>query len=326
MYTIAKRLSLIWIAPFLSLCVCGAALAQGFPAKPITVIVPAPEGGPAHGVLRLIAQKVTENTGQQIVVDSRGGGNGTIGVMAVKQAPADGSVLLLGHPGTLVVLPLLAPLPYDPVADFRPVTSLAFYPSVLLVPASSPAKSVAELVALARSKPGGLFYGHNGIGGAPHLVPEMFKLAAGIPATMVPYKGMQPATTDLIAGRVDFLFAAFFSTRSHVEAGRLRVLAVASPQRMESSPQIATMAEAGFPSVELDNWFGLSAPAGTPVATIQAIYREFAKAMGDAGVRQGLALTGNRAGGQSPEEFGNFLAAERLKMEKLIKAAGIKAE
>lgn len=319
----AIRRGLALLAQLFLASVCGGALAQGFPTKSVTMYMPGAEGGTATVLARPIAQKVSEYTGQQILSDSRPGGEGAIAAMAVKNAAPDGTALLLAHPA-MVALPLLMQAQFDMMVDFRPVITLAFFPSVLLVQGNSPAKTVAELIAYGKAKPGGLFYGHNGLASTSHLLPELLKLASGVPVTQVPYKGILPAITDLLGGRIDLVFAGYGSAKSFAEAGRLRVLAVVSPGRLEKNPDFITIAEAGYPSVYMETWFGLFAPARTPEPVVRALYREFSRALGEAGVRGVLEALGSRPGGHSPEEFGKLLTGERGRIEKILKVAGVK--
>lgn len=320
--------SVIWrglaaLAQLFVAAACGGALAQGFPTKPVTIFMPGAEGGTATVVVRPIAQKVSEYTGQSILSDSRPGGEGAIAAMAVKQGPPDGTALLLAHPA-MVSLPLLMQAQFDMMVDFRPVVTLAFFPSVLLVPGNSPAKTVAELVAYGKAKQGGLFYGHNGLLTASHLLPELLKLASGVPLTEVPYKGIVPATTDLLGGRIDVLFAGYGSAKTYVDASRLRVLAVVSPTRLEKSPEFMTIGEAGYPSVYMETWFGLFAPVRTPETVVRALYREFSRALAEVSVRDVLGTLGSRPGGQGPEDFAKLLAGERSRIEKILKTVGVR--
>jgi tripartite-type tricarboxylate transporter receptor subunit TctC len=235
----------------------GNLAAQLLSSRPITVIIPFTPGASSDLLQRLVAKKVTENTGQVLIVESRPGGGGSIGAVAVKQAQPDGHTLFQANAGTHAANVALYPtLAYDPVKDFRPITLMWGFPQLLAVPADSPAKSVADLVALAKSKPGGLSFASQGTGAGGHLLGEMLKQRTGTPLVHVPYRGAGPAAVDLAAGRVDFFFVAYASVVSFLQAGKVRVLAVTSPKRLPAQPNVPTMAEAGFPGIQLDAWFG----------------------------------------------------------------------
>src|SRR5215467_12566169 len=243
----------------------GAVVAQTFPSRPITLVVPFPPGGVTDPVARFVGQKVAESVGQQVVVENKPGAGGVIGAETVKRAPADGYTLFMGHAGTHAVNPALyTKLPYDPVKDFVPITLMISTAHILVVPADSPAKSVSELVALAKSRPNGLVYASQSVGAGGHLLGEMLKARTGANLHHVPYKGSAPAIQDILAGRVDLFFDAPITSGPHVREGKLKILAAASPRRLRWFPDTPTMAEAGYPGVELDFWFGLFAPAGTP--------------------------------------------------------------
>lgn len=304
-----------------------AAQAQSFPAKPVTVIVPALPGGAADAGLRVIAQKVGEGLKQPLVLESRPGAAGVVGATAVKQAAPDGYTLLSGHLGQ-IALPsfLIANLPYDPDKDFKPITTVNVVTPFLGVPANIPAKSVAELFAYAKAKPKGLFFGHPGAGTASHLLPEMMRMTSGLPFTGVAYKGASAVMADLLEGRVDLYFGSVNAMLPLVESGRLRILAVGSAQRWEQLPDIPTMAEAGYPGHELDYWFGLFAPAGTPDAPLRAIQREFSRVLSEPDIKLAFAKQGWRAGGISTEQFTRQIADDRARWGKVIKQIGLKPE
>ena len=227
---------------------CALAQTDSYPSRTITILVPLPPGGSADTVLRPVAQKVSESLKQTIVIDNRSGAGGNVAALATKQAAPDGYTLFLANMGTLAVNPsLYSDLRFDPIKDFQPITPIISFPHILIVPADSPAKSVAELATLAKSKPGGLSFGSQGIGAGGQILGEMFRLRAGAPMVHVPYRGAAPAVTDVMAGRVDFLFTSYISTGEQAQAGKVRILAFAGKKRTERCPRCRPWREAGFP-------------------------------------------------------------------------------
>ena len=256
------------------------ARADDYPSRPITIIVPFPPGGSSDIVMRIVSQKVSENIKQTIVIENRSGAAGNVAAMAIKNAPPDGYLLMMGHTGTHAINPsLYTDLKFDPVKDFQPITALLSFNNILVVPADSPAKSVAELVALAKTKPEGLSYGSQGVGTGGHLLGVLLAKHADIKLVHVPYRGIAPAVTDTVAGRMDMLFAAYLSSGSQVEAGRLRMLAIAGTKRHPVLPDLMTMPEAGYPDVQMQQWFGLFGPAGLPAPIVTKLNSEFVKAL-----------------------------------------------
>jgi len=310
-----------------SLAAAPASGADPYPTRAIRLVVPFPPGGVADPVARLVGDQVGKMLGQAVVVDNRPGGAGIIAAEIVKQAPADGYTLFMGHAGTHAVNPSLYPsLPYDPVKDFQPVTVLMSTSHVLVVPLESPAKSVAELAALAKSRPEGLTFASQSIGTGGHLLGEMFRMRTGAKLEHVPYKGSAPALADLIAGRVDFFFDAVITATPQIRAGRIRALATASRKRAAVLPDVPTMAEAGFPGIEADFWFALFAPAGTPPDVVQRLNQAFAKAMHSPEVKarfseQGLDITTG-----TPEELAALIQADTQRLGKVVREAGVKIE
>jgi tripartite-type tricarboxylate transporter receptor subunit TctC len=304
------------------------AAGQLLSSRPITIIIPFTPGASSDTLQRLVAKKVTENTGQVLVIESRPGGGGSIGAVAVKQALPDGHTLFQANAGTHAANVALYPtLSYDPIKDFRPITLMWTFPQLLAVPLDSPAKSVAELVAYAKSKPGGLSFASQGTGAGGHLLGEMLKRRTGAPMVHVPYRGAGPAAVDLAAGRVDFFFVAFASVRSFLQAGKVRVLAVTSEKRLPAQPDVPTMAEAGFPGIALDAWFGLVAPAGTPDAVIGKLHGAFSQAVRDPEIVKTLIDQGAEAAApNTPAEFAAFIASETEKLGKIVQAVGVKGE
>jgi tripartite-type tricarboxylate transporter receptor subunit TctC len=311
-----------------------AALIGGKPAsaellssRPITIIIPFTPGASADTLQRIVARKVTESTGQVLVVESRPGGGGAIGASAVKQAPPDGHTLFQANSGSHGANVALYPtLPYDPIKDFKPVTLQWSFAQLLTVPAESPAKSVNELVALAKSRPSGLSFASQGSGSGGHLLGEMLKTRTGTNLVHVPYRGAGPAALDLATGRVDFMFISYSSVLSFLQASKVRVLAVTSPKRLAVLPDIPTMEQAGFADFALDAWFGLVAPAATPDAVIGKLNGAFVQAVRDPEVVKQITDQGAEAIGNSSAEFGAFIASETERLSKLVRAVGVKAE
>jgi len=305
----------------------GSAPAQLLSARPVTIVIPFTPGASADTLQRIVARKVSENTGQVMVMESRGGGAGAIGAAAVKTAPPDGHTLFQGNAGTHAAnQALYATLPYDPIKDFRPITLMWSFPQLLAVPRDSPAKTVADLVALARSKPGGLSFASQGTGSGGHLLGEMFKARTRAPMVHVPYRGAGPAAVDLAAGRVDFFFVSYSSLLPFLQAGSVRVIAVTSPQRLPALPDAPTMREAGFEGIAIDTWFGLLAPAGTPDAVIGKLNGAFVKAVRDPEVLRQIAGQGAEPRTSTPAEFAAFIAEETVSVGKIVRELGVRAE
>jgi tripartite-type tricarboxylate transporter receptor subunit TctC len=306
--------------------VANDAVAELLSSRPITIIIPFTPGASADTLQRMVGRKVTENTGQILVVESRPGGGGTIGASAVKQAPPDGHTLFQANAGSHAAnVSLYSTLPYDPVKDFRPITLMWTFPQLLTVPLDSPAKSVSELVALAKSQPGGLSFASQGSGSGGHLLGEMLKVRTGANMVHIPYRGAGPAALDLATGRVDFFFVSYSSVLSFLQAGKVRVLAVTSPKRLPVLPDTPTMREVGFAGIELDAWFGLVAPAGTPDAVIGKLNSAFVQAVRDPEIVKQVRDQGAEAVATTPAEFAAFIASETERFGKIVKAVGAKA-
>lgn len=295
-------------------------------AQPITIVVSVAAGGSSDIGLRTITQKVEEMGGPKIVIEARPGGGGTVATVGVKSAPPDGRTLMLASYATHVINPVMKEgMQYDPIADFQPITPLFSFPVMLTVPAGLPAKSVKELVALAKSKPNGLSYASQGVGTAGHLLGELFAKASDAPLLHVPYRGAAPAVIDLVAGRVDMMFVGVLPSKAHMEAGKLRALAVTARSRMKQVPDAPTMAEAGYPDVNTDwVWFGLMAPAKIPAAEVKRLNEIFVKAVQSPDVIAKLAAQGITTESSTPEAFAARIKADTDKFTPLIKAAGMK--
>jgi tripartite-type tricarboxylate transporter receptor subunit TctC len=300
-----------------------AALAQGYPAKPPRLIVADAAGGAPDQLGRIVAQKLSETLGQQVIVDNRPGAAGVLGADLASKAPADGYTLLLTTTSIYALLPSLKKnLPYDPVKDFVPVSRLATASNVLVVNAQLPVKSVADLVALAKSKPGELNYASAGIGSPAHLAGEMLNLLAGIKITHVPYKGAAPGLLDVIAGNPQLIITSPITAGAHMNAGRVRALAVTGTERNPRLPELPTIADT-VPGYEISQSWGIVAPAGTPPQVIQRLSDEIVKAMRLPDVRERVLATGAVPAGDTPAEFQAFMARERQRLGDVIARTGI---
>jgi tripartite-type tricarboxylate transporter receptor subunit TctC len=324
---VLRRMTLaLWCAALSAIVPATAAQADEYPSRTITLIVPFPPGGSSDIVMRLLAQKVAESLKQTIVIDNRPGGAGNVAAMAIKNAPPDGYLLMMGHTGTHAInSSLYADLRFDPVKDFQPITALISFNNILTVPEASPAKSAAELVALAKSKPEGLSYGSQGVGTGGHLLGELFAKHTGAKLVHVPYRGIAPAVTDTVAGRMDMLFASYVSTGPHVESGKLRMLAIAGTQRHPRIPDIPTMPEAGFPEVQMEQWFGLFAPAGTPAAVVHKLNDEFVKALQSDDVKNKLLPQVVSIIPGKPEDLAAIVTRDIVRLGKVVKESGAQA-
>jgi tripartite-type tricarboxylate transporter receptor subunit TctC len=301
------------------------AAAQTYPAKPVKLIVPFPPGGNTDIVGRLIADKLSTSLGQQVYVENRGGAGGTIGAEAAARSPNDGYTLFFSTTGTLASAPSMQPgLRYDPVKDFAPIGTLANAPVVALVRADVPAKSLRELIQLAKTTP--LKFGSAGTGHFVHIAGEMFKAAAGVDMLHVPYKGVNPALVDLLAGRIDVMFDAPAQYEPHIRSGKVRALAVAAPRRLSRLPDVPTTAEAGLPGYVLASWFGLAAPAGTPAEVIRRLNAGVQKALAAPDVIETMAKLGLEPGGGTPQQYAAMIVDDLAQWRAAVKAAGIKID
>jgi len=299
---------------------------QPFPAAPITIVVPFSAGGSADFATRLYADVVARSTGYRIVIEDRPCGGGVVTAMAVKAARPDGYTLRLADIGPDTVLPSMQTVDYDPLKDFRQITMLFSWPQFLVVPASSRANSVADVIALAKSRLHGLNCGTQGVGSGGDLLCAMFQMATKAPLVRVPYKGGGPLALDLTTGRIDMAFTAYREYRAAAADGKVKFLAIASPRRVPMLPAVPTIAEEGLPSVELSPWFGLDAPAGTPDAVIARLHDAFAAAAKDPVLNRRLAEDSIETRIDTPAEFAKFIASERARLGAVIKAADIRLQ
>lgn len=295
----------------------------GWPEHPIKLVVPYPAGGNADSTARLLATQLSQRLGQQVVVDNRPGGGGTIGAALVAKAPADGYTLLLDATAFTVNPSLYPKLPYDAAKEFAPISLVTRVPMLLVVPANSPLHSPADLVRAARSAPGKLSYASAGNGGAQHLAGELFKQGAKLSMTHIPYRGGAPALTDLASGTVDLMFSATSASGPFVKAGKLRALAITSAKRSSDWPQLPTVAESAVPGFEVYEWNGLFAPAGTPAPVLARLEQETRAALQSQDLQQRLAALGAQPVGSTSAEFERFVSAETAKWAKVVKTSGI---
>jgi tripartite-type tricarboxylate transporter receptor subunit TctC len=303
------------------------AWAQGYPDRPIKLIVPFAPGGGADYFARPLGQKLTEMLGQPIVIDNRGGANGAIGAEAVQQAAADGYTLLFGSAGVMTVGPAVTPkLRYDAEHDFIPVALVANSPFSLIVNPALGVKSLQEFIAYARANPRKLRYGSSGIGGAPHLAGELFDDVAKVKMEHVPYRGVGPMLTDLLADRIDCTFIGANVVQQYVNAGKLRLLATAGSRRSPVTPDVPTMAESGLPGFTVGTWYGVFAPAKTAHDVITRLNTAINKILAEPEMRDLLARTGAIPEPMSPEAFGAWLRSERQGWDRLAKSANITLE
>jgi tripartite-type tricarboxylate transporter receptor subunit TctC len=311
----------------LVLSVCAAsAVAQNYPSRPIRIVCPYVAGGGSDFVARTIALKLTETIGQSVVVDNRPGGGTNIGAELVARSAPDGYTIFLGGTPTAVNVTLYKKLPFDVLNDFAPITETTVAPNLLVVHPSLPVRTVKDLIALAKSRPGQLTYGSAGIASSNHLSGALFKTMAGIDIVHVPYKGGGAAVTDLLAGNISMYFSTTPSSMPHVRTGRLRALAVTSAKRSGIVPNIPTMAEAAVPGFEMSAWHALFAPAGTPPAVVKKLADEVVRALRQPDVRERLAAQGVDAIGTTPEELAAVVKENIAKYAKLVKAADIRIE
>ncbi|MBI3938197.1 MAG: tripartite tricarboxylate transporter substrate binding protein [Betaproteobacteria bacterium] len=317
----------VWCALMLPIAAVGHAAAQGYPEKPIRFIVPAPPGGGANIVARVIGQKLSDGWGQQVVVDNRGGAGGIIGTELAAKAEPDGYTLLLGLTANLSFAPsLFRNLPYDTTRDFAPVTLVGSTPYVLVVNPSIPVKSVKELIALARSRPGKLNFASTGNGAGNHLAGELFKNMTGVNLVHVPYKGGGQALTAVLSGEAQLIFGSMLSTLPHVKADKLRALAITGAKRSSAAPDVPTIAEAGVPGYDVTTWQGVLVPARTPKKIIARLHAEFVKILRMPDVRQRLSGEGFDLLGGTPGEFGKLIKADIEKWAKVVKQSGIRID
>ena len=300
--------------------------AQDYPSRPVRVVVPFTAGGPSEILARLIGQKMTEQYRQQFIIDLRGGGGGTIGVDLVAKAAPDGYTLLMHTIGHVIAPGLYRKLPYDAEKDFAPIAIANTTQLMLIAHTSVPAKNVQELIALARAKPKQINFASSGNGGISHLAGHLFMTMTGIELTHVPYKGMGPALTDVVAGQLHMVFPDPAVALPHVRAGRVNALGVTGTKRVPSAPNVPTIAESGLPGYDVPVWYGYLAPRGTPRAIIDKLHTDIAKAMASPEIRERITNDGGDATVRGPKEFATLIPIELAKWAKVVKDAGVRID
>jgi tripartite-type tricarboxylate transporter receptor subunit TctC len=320
----ARRLCAVLLS---AVAMLASAQAQDYPTRPITLVVPFPPGGSTSVVARIVAERMSAALGQQIVVDNRGGAGGTIAARAFVNAAPDGYTIFLGYSGTIAVAPSLYPnVGFDPRKDFAPIGRIGSAPAVLVVHPSFPARSVAELIALAKEKPGAVNFGSAGVGSLTHIAAELFASMAGVKLMHIPYKGSGPVLSDLLGGHIPMSFTPIPVAHGPVAAGMLRALAVTSAKRTGLLPEVPTVAETGLPGYEAVLRYGLLAPKGTPRPIVERLNKELRAALQSEEVLKRLATEGAEPLPSTPEEYAADIDQEEAKWSAIVKAAGIKAE
>lgn len=309
------------------LLIAGRAGAQGFPDQPVRLIVPFAAGGPADGIARIVTRVMSERLGVPIVVEARPGAGGLIGVEAAAKARPDGHTLVLASSGAMVIQPHVRPnMPYDPLHDLAPITQVLGVPQIISVAPDLGPRTLAELVALAKARPGELTFGSAGIASSLHMAGELLKLRAGIDIVHVPYRGAAPAVTDLLAGRIQILCADVPALLGHVRGGTLPALAITAEERLPLLPDVPTTAEAGVEGVISETWYGLLGPAGIPADRLEILYAAAKAALDDAETRRLLAGQGGRVVGSSPAAFGEFIRSTHASWGEVVRATGVRLE
>ncbi|WP_406624311.1 Bug family tripartite tricarboxylate transporter substrate binding protein [Acidovorax sp. SDU_ACID1] len=305
----------------------GAAAAQGFPARPITIIVPFSAGGTTDILARIVGQGLTAELGQSVVVDNKPGAGGNIGATLAAKSPADGYTLFMGTVGTHAInQALYKKMPFDPVKDFAPLSRVATVPNLLVAHPSQPFKTVQELIDYAKAHPGDVTYGSPGSGASPHVSGALFQSLTGAQLTHVPYKGSAPAMSDLLGGQIAVMFDNMPSAIQHVRSGKLRPIAVTTAKRSPELPDVPTIAEAGVPGYEATSWFGMFAPAATPKPVLDKLHAALVKVLGQAEVKKKIAEQGGDPVAETPAQFAAFIQAEAAKWGKVVKESGASAD
>ncbi|PZU36614.1 MAG: LacI family transcriptional regulator [Acidovorax sp.] len=303
------------------------ALAQNFPTKPITIIVPFSAGGTTDILARIVGQGLTTELGQSVVVDNKPGAGGNIGGSLAAKAAADGYTLFMGTVGTHAInQSLYKKMPFDPVKDFAPLSRVATVPNLLVAHPSQPFKTVKEMIAYAKANPGKITFGSPGSGASPHVSGELFKSMTGTDLLHIPYKGSAPAMTDLLGGQTSVMFDNMPSAIQHVRSGKLRPIAVTTAKRSPELPDVPTIAEAGVPGYEATSWFGMFAPAGTPKPVLDKLHAALIKVLNQADVKKKIAEQGGDVVAETPEQFAAFIKAESVKWGKVVKESGATAD
>lgn len=322
-----KLITRWFFVSFFSFTATTAAHAQGYPMKPIRIIVPYPAGGTTDILARIAAVQLGERLKQPFVVENKAGANGAIGSVEVARAAPDGYTLLMGTVSTHGInSAVYKSLPYDAVKDFAPVSIVASTPNIIAVHPSVPAKNLGELLALAKAQPGKLNYGSSSQGGSPHMSAELLKMMTGVDMVHIPYKGAAPMLTDLVGGQLQAGFDNLPSTINFVRAGKLRAIAVTTPLRWPGAPDIPTVAESGVPGYDVSGWFGLFAPAGTPKAILNTLQQTIAEAVSQPEVKKRLFDLGAQPVANTPDEFAKQVQSEVDRWRAVVKSSGIKLD
>lgn len=322
-----RRFTLGALATVAALALAGAAVAQDFPSKPVTLVVPFPPGGVTDQIARVLAGKLQEDLRQTVIVDNKPGAGGQIAAQAVKSAPADGHTLFVAATEMFAVNPtLFRKFSYDPLKDFQPVTALISSPLVLVVPKSSPVNSVAELVAASKKKEGGLNFASQGVGSIGHLLGELYRSRSGGELHHVAYKGSAPALQDLMGGQVDLMFDPVITTAPLIQSGKLKPLAIAAIKRAAQLPEVRTLEELGTQGVDASVWFGAVVKAGTPAPAVARLNESLAKALRSPDVVKRFSDQGLQPMPMSPEAFGSFMKEEITRWSALVKTSGASVE
>lgn len=318
-----RRLATVFCLATALMASAGAVRAQDYPARPIHVLTTSSAGGLSDIFMRALGEELHKSIGQPLIIENRPGGAGNVAAVVIKHASPNGYLLMMGHTGTHAVNPsLYTNLNFDPVKDFQPVVPLIAFNNILLVPADSPAKSVKDLVALAKSKPDGLSFASQGVGTGGHLLGELLAKHAGVKLLHVPYRGIAPAAVDAVAGRVDMLFSSYISSAGYIESGKLRMLAIAGSERHPRIPDIPTMAEAGYPDVQMQQWFGLFAPAGTPRLIVLKLNAAFVSALESEDVKKKVVPQVARVIPGTPDDLAATVARDIVRLGQVVKDSG----
>jgi tripartite-type tricarboxylate transporter receptor subunit TctC len=315
-----------FLSGLLLLLLVASANAEEFPARQIRLIVPFPAGGPSDIIARVLGQRMSEIIKQPVIIDNRGGQGGVLGTEVLAKATPDGYTIALSSAGALAISPTMERVTYDPLKDLQTITLVAKVPEMLVVTPDVPAKNMAELLALARAKPGKLNFASTGPGSMPHLAGELLKLIGKVDMVHIPYRGASVAINDLLGQQVQMAFLDQPVLLPHIKAGALRPIAIGATERASTLPEVPTTAEVGMPDLLAENWHGLVAPAGTPAPIVAALNRITTEALQDPSVKEKLALQGATVVGDSPEHFHGFLESEIARWAKVIKDAGVTTE
>jgi tripartite-type tricarboxylate transporter receptor subunit TctC len=317
---------LVAVFGLLAAVFAGSAVAQPYPNKPVKLIVTYPPGGSSDLMARILGQKLSDLWGQPVVVESKPGAAGSIGMDYAKREPPDGYSFVIGNLGPVTVNPLLSKVPYDSERDFVPVSLISTGPNILVINPATPVKTLGELIEYSRANPAKVNFGSSGPGSVAHLSGEMFKNDAKLNITHVPYKGGILSVQDLVAGHVQLVFSDALPAMQFIKSGRLRAICVTGPERSPTVPEIPTCAESGMPGLVAVNWWGVLLPAGTPRPIVQKFHADLVKVMKDADLKERFAALGVDAVSSTPEEFAAFMRTEAVKYTKLIKDANIKVD